>query len=106
MDRKEILNQLKTTEAEIRNKIEAAQHKKNEMITLAQKQAQKLEDDGEQRIKKEREKSLSAAKKEIEEKRQKTLQTAQADAEALKKKIQTKKAVEFFISKFKEYVHV
>jgi vacuolar-type H+-ATPase subunit H len=43
MDRKEILEKLKSTEAEIRSNIDAAQHKRNEVLTHAQKQAQKLE---------------------------------------------------------------
>jgi vacuolar-type H+-ATPase subunit H len=106
MDRKEILEKLKTTEGEIRSNIEAAQHKRNEILAQAQKQAQKLEEDGERRIKTEREKLLTAAKKEIDEKRQHILKKAQIDADAMKKKAQTKKAKEFFIEKFKEYVHV
>jgi vacuolar-type H+-ATPase subunit H len=106
MDRKEILEKLKTTEAEIRSNIETAQHKKNEMLAQAQKQAQKLEDDGERRIKIEREKSLHIAKKEIEEKRQRILKKALTDAEAMKKKTQMKKVIEFFVNKFKEYVNV
>jgi vacuolar-type H+-ATPase subunit H len=106
MDRKEILEKLKKTEEEIRSNIEAAQHRKNEILTKALKQGQKLEEDGERRIKAEREKLLTAAKKEIEEKRQRILKKAQIDADAMKKKAQTKKAKEFFIEKFKEYVHV
>jgi vacuolar-type H+-ATPase subunit H len=51
MERKEILEKLKTTEAEIRENVEAAQHKRNEILASAQKQARKLEDDGERRIK-------------------------------------------------------
>ena len=64
MERKEILEKLKTVEAEIRSNIEAAQHKKNEILAQAQKQAQKLEEEGERRIKTEREKLLTTAKKE------------------------------------------
>jgi vacuolar-type H+-ATPase subunit H len=106
MERKDILEKLKTIEAEIRENIEATQHKRNEILSQAQKQARKLEDDGERRIKTERENLLSAAKKEIEEKRQRVLKKATADAEAQKKKAQIKKAKEFFVKKFEEYVHV
>jgi len=106
MERKEILERLKITEVEIRNNVEAAQHKKNEILSQAQKQAQKLEDEGERRIKKEREELLAVAKKESDEKRQRILKKALADAEAMKKKAQTKKAQELFIEKFREYVHV
>jgi vacuolar-type H+-ATPase subunit H len=106
MERKEILEKLKTTEAEIRENIEAAQHKRNEILAQAQKQARKLEDEGERRIKTERENLLNAAKKEIEEKRQRVLKKATADAEAQKKKAQIKKTIEFFVKKFEEYVNV
>ena len=63
MERKEILEKLKTTEAEIRENLEAAQHKRNEILTQAQKQARKLEDDGERQIKTERENMLECSKK-------------------------------------------
>jgi vacuolar-type H+-ATPase subunit H len=106
MERKEILEKLKTTEAEIRSKIEAAQHKRNEILTQAQKQAQKLEDDGERKLKTERERLLAAAKKEIDAKRQRILKKAMAEAGELKRKVQMKKAKEFFIEKFEEYIHV
>ena len=106
MERKEILEKLKTAEAEIRNNIEAAQHKRNEILAQAQKQAQKLEEDGERCIKTEREKLLTAAKKDIDEKRQRILKKALADVDAMKRKAQTNKAKEFFIEKFKEYVYV
>jgi vacuolar-type H+-ATPase subunit H len=95
MERKEILEKLKTTEAEIRENVEAAQHKRNEILAQAQKQARKLEDDGERQIKTERENLLSAV-----------LKKATADAEAQKKNAQIKKAKEFFVKKFEEYVHV
>jgi vacuolar-type H+-ATPase subunit H len=91
MERKEILEKLKTTEAEIRENVEAAQHKRNEILAQTQKQARKIEDDGERRIKTERENPLKKAT---------------ADAEAQKKKAQIKKAKEFFVKKFEEYVHV
>jgi vacuolar-type H+-ATPase subunit H len=106
MERKEILEKLKSTEAEIRNNIEAAQHKRNEILTQAQKQAQKLEDDGERRTKVEREEMLAVSKKEIDQKRQHVLKKAVAEAEILRKKAQIKKAKEIFLEKFKEYVHV
>jgi vacuolar-type H+-ATPase subunit H len=106
MERKEILEKLKSTEAEIRGNIDTAQHKRNEILTQAQKQAQKLEDDGERRIKVERDAVFAAAKKEIGEKRQRVVTKAMVDAEALKKKAQIKKAKEFFVEEFMEFVHV
>jgi len=106
MERKEILEKLKSTEAEIRSNIDAAQHKRNEILAQAQKQAQKLEDDGERWMKGEREDVFAAAKKEIEEKRQREVKKAKVDAEALKKKVQIKKAEEFFVEEFMEFMHV
>jgi vacuolar-type H+-ATPase subunit H len=106
MDRKEILEKLKSTEAEIRSNIDAAQHKRNEVLTHAQKQAQKLEDDAERRMKAEREEMLAAAKKDIGEKRQRVARKAMADADTLKKKAQIKKAQDFFIQEFMESLHV
>lgn len=106
MERMDILEKIKSTEKEVRKNIELAQHKRNEIITQAQKQAQKLEDKGDENIKKEREEALGDAKKEIELKRQRILKKAIIDAEALKKKVQIKKATEFFIKEFKEFIHV
>jgi vacuolar-type H+-ATPase subunit H len=106
MERKEILEKLKSTEAEVRSNIDAAQHKRNEILTQAQKQAQKLEDDGEKRMKTEREEALAAAKKEIEQKRQRVLKKAMTDAETLKKKAQIQKTKEFFVEEFMEFLHV
>jgi vacuolar-type H+-ATPase subunit H len=106
MERKEILEKLKSTEAEIRSNIDAAQHKRNEILTHAQKQTQKLEEDGERNMKAERDELLAAAKKEIGEKRQRILKKARVDAESLKKKAQIKKAQDFFIEEFMESLHV
>jgi len=106
MERKEILEKLKATEAEIRSNIEAAQHKRNEVLAQAQKQAVKLEDEGEQRMKEEREDLLAAAKKEIGEKRQRVVKKALAEAETLKKKAKVKQATEFFVEEFMESLHV
>lgn len=106
MERKEILEKLKTTEAEIQRKIEQAEHKRNEMLAHAQKQARKLEEDHEQQMKKERDALVSAARKQIEEDRHRVLQQATAEADQLKKSAQIKKAQELFIRKFKESVHV
>jgi vacuolar-type H+-ATPase subunit H len=106
MERKEILEKLKLTEAEIRNNIDAAQHKRNEVLTQAQKQAQKLEEDDERRIKTEREEVFAAAKKEIGEKRKGLVKKAMTDAEALKKNAQVKKVKEFFVEEFMEFIHV
>jgi len=106
MERKEILEKLKATEAEIRSNIEAAQHKRNEVLAQAQKQAVKLEDEGERRMKEEREDLLAAAKKEIGEKRQRVVKKALAEAETLKKKAKVKQATEFFVEEFMESLHV
>jgi vacuolar-type H+-ATPase subunit H len=106
MERKEILEKLKSTESEIRSNIDTAQHKRNEILTQAQKQAQKLEDDGERRLKGERDAVFAAAKKEIGEKRQRVVKKAMVDAEALKKKAQIKKVTEFFVEEFMEFMHV
>jgi vacuolar-type H+-ATPase subunit H len=106
MERKEILEKLKSTEAEIRDNIDAAQHKRNEILTQAQKQAQKLEDEGEHRMKTQREERLCTAQKEIGDKRQKIIKKALTEAEAIKKKAQVNKAKEFFVEEFMEFVHV
>jgi vacuolar-type H+-ATPase subunit H len=106
MERKEILEKLKNAEEEVRKNLETAQHKKNEILLTAQKQAQKLQDDGERRIKTEREQCLAEAKKDLQERRQQVLKDAYTEAEAMKKKARTVKAKELFIDKFKEYVHV
>lgn len=106
MERKEILEKVKKTEADIREKIEQAQHKRNETLALAQKQARKLEEDNERRIKADQEKLFASMKKEVDEERAKILKKAVGDAEALKKRAQVKKAQEFFVEKFKEFVHV
>lgn len=106
MERKEILEKLKSTEAEIRSNSDAAQHKRNEILAQAQKQAQKLEDEGERRMKAEREELLGAAKKEIGDKRQRVVKKALVDAEAVKKKAQVNKVKEFFVEEFMEFVHV
>jgi vacuolar-type H+-ATPase subunit H len=106
MERKEILEKLKSTEAEIRSNIDVAQHKRNEILAQAQKQAQKLEDEGERRLKVEREAVFTTAKKEIAEKRQHVVKKAMVDAETLKKKAQIKKVTEFFVEEFMEFVHV
>jgi vacuolar-type H+-ATPase subunit H len=106
MERKEILEKLKSTEAEIRSNIEVAQHKRNEILARTQKQAQKLEEDGERQIRDDREKSLNAARKEIEKKRAARLKKATMEAEDLKKKAQVQKAKEIFLEKFQEYIHV
>lgn len=105
MERKEILEKLKSTEAEIRGNLEKAQHKKNEILAAAQKKAQRLEEDEDLRLKKEREKLLSDAKKDIQAKRQRGLKKASENAEIIKNNAQTKKAKDLFIEKFKEYVH-
>ncbi len=106
MDRKEILEKLKSTEAEIRSSIDAAQHKRNEILTQAQKQAQKLQDDGERKMKAERDEVLGTANKEMGDKRSRVVKKAISDAETLKKKAQIKKAKEYFVEEFMEFMHV
>jgi len=106
MERKEILEKLKTTEAEIHRKIEQAEHKRNEVMMQAQKHARKLEEDSEQKMKAERDAMCAAARKAIDEERRRALTKATAEADLLKKNAQVKKAQEFFISKFEEFVHV
>jgi len=106
MERKEVLENLKTTEAEIHKKIEQAEHKRNEMLATAQKQARKLDEDHEQQMRKERDAMISAARKQIDEDRRRILQKATAEANQLKKTAQVKNAQELFLRKFKESVHV
>jgi vacuolar-type H+-ATPase subunit H len=106
MERKEILEKLKTTEADIQKKIEQAEHTRNEMLAQAQKQARKLAEDHELQMKKERDAMVAAARKQIEEERRRVCQKAAAEADRLKKDAQVKKAQELFLRKFKESVHV
>jgi vacuolar-type H+-ATPase subunit H len=106
MERKEILEKLKTTEAEISQKIGQAEHKRNEVLMRAQKQARKLEEENELKMKAERDGMFTAARKTIEEERRRVLKKATAEADLLKKKAQVKKAQDFFIRKFEEFVHV
>jgi vacuolar-type H+-ATPase subunit H len=106
MEQKEILEKIKSTEAEIRKNIDAAQHKRNEMLTQAQKQAQKLEEEEEQRMRTERDALLAAAKKEREKKRQTVIKKAYDDAEKIKKNAEVKKAKELFLEEFMEFLNV
>jgi vacuolar-type H+-ATPase subunit H len=106
MERKEILEKLKATEADIKKKIEQAEHTRNEILMHAQKQARKLEEDHEQQLKKERDAMLAAARKQIEEERRRVLHQATTEADQLKKNAQVKKAQELFIRNFKESIHV
>jgi vacuolar-type H+-ATPase subunit H len=106
MDRKEILEKLKSTEAEIRSSIDGAQHKRNEILTQAQKQAQKLQDDEERKMRAERDEVLGTANKEMGDKRSRVVKKAMADAETLKKNAQIKKAKEYFVEEFMEFMHV
>jgi vacuolar-type H+-ATPase subunit H len=106
MERKEILEKLKLTEATIRDNIEQAQRERNEILAQAQKQAHTLEEDAERQIKAGRDALQAAVKKELEQERSRVVKKATADAEALKSKADVKKAKEFFMEQFKEYVHV
>jgi vacuolar-type H+-ATPase subunit H len=106
MERKEILEKLKITEADLSKKIEQAEHKRNEILTHAQKEVRKLEEDHEQQLKKERDTMLATARKQIEEERRRVLQKATMEADQLQKNAQVKKAQEVFVRKFKESIHV
>lgn len=106
MERKEILEQLKTTEADIKERLEQVQHKRNEIATQTQKQAHTLEEDNERKIKADQDTLFADAKKEIDAERSKALTKAKTDAEALKKKAQIQKAKDFFVKQFEEHVHV
>jgi len=105
MERKEILEKLKTTEADIAKKIEQAEHTRNETLAHAQKEARKLEEDHEQQVKKERDAMLAAARKQIDEERRRVLQQATSEADQLRRSAQVKKAQELFLRKFKESMH-
>jgi vacuolar-type H+-ATPase subunit H len=106
MERKEILDTLKTTEVQIRAKIGSAQKKGNEILEHARKQIKKMEEEQEKNMIAEQEKILAEAKKEIDVERHTVLQKARADADQLKTKAQVTKATELFIKRFEEYLHV
>jgi vacuolar-type H+-ATPase subunit H len=106
MDRKEILEKLKTTEEEIRVRIEQAQHTRNDIITQAQRKARKLQEDHEYHIKTDGERLMMAAKKDIDVQQQRVIKEAIVEAESVKKKAQINNAKDFFIKRFKEYLHV
>ncbi|HVQ01312.1 MAG TPA: hypothetical protein VMT57_07340 [Candidatus Thermoplasmatota archaeon] len=106
MERKEILEKLKTAEADIAKKIEQAEHQRNEILAHTQKQAHQLEEAYEQQLKKDRDAMFTAARSQIEEERHHTLNKATMEAEQLQKQAQTKKAQDLFLRKFKESTHV
>jgi len=106
MERKEILENLKITEAKIRKKTEDAHKKGNELILQALARSKKLEDENEQIIKAEREKMRAIMKKDIEKERQRTIKKVLSETEMLKKKARVNEAKKFFVSKFEEYIHV
>ena len=106
MGRKEILDKLKVTEDDLHKKIEHAQKRKNEIIESAQRQARKLENEVEVKIKKYLDDMLDSAKKELEKERKTVLDQANEQAEMLKQKAQIDKAIEFYINKFKEQLNV
>jgi vacuolar-type H+-ATPase subunit H len=106
MERKEILDNLKTTEVNIREKIEAAQKKSNEILEQARKQVKKLQDEQEKYLQAEQETIFAEVKKNIDVERHTTLQKARADADQLKTKAQVTKAKELFLKRFEEYLHV
>lgn len=106
MDQKEILENLKITEAKIRKKIEDAHKKGNELILQALARSKKLEEENEQIIKAESEKMLTIMKKDIDKERQRTIKKALSETGVLKKKAHVNEAKKFFISKFEEYIHV
>ena len=106
MERKEILESLKITEAKIRKKTEDAHKKGNELILQALAKSKKLEDENEQVLKTESEKMLTKIKKDIDKERQRTIKKVLSETEVLKKKAKVNEAKKFFISKFEEYIHV
>jgi len=106
MERKEILENLKTTEAKIRKKTEDAHKKGNELILQALARSKKLEEENEQIIKAESEKMRAIMKKDIDKERQRTIKKVLSETDALKKKARVSEAKKFFVSKFEEYVHV
>lgn len=106
MERKEILENLKITEAKIRKKTEDAHKKANELILQAVAKSKKLEDENEEVIKVESEKMRTAMKKEAGKERQRTIKKATSETEMLKKKAKVNEAKKFFVSRFEEYVNV
>jgi len=106
MERKEILENLKITEAKIRKKTEDAHKKGNELILQALARSKKLEDENEEIIKVESEKMRAIIKKDIDKERQRTIKKVLSETEMLKKKARVNEAKKFFVSKFEEYIHV
>jgi len=105
MERREILENLKRTEADVRVRIDAAQKKAAEVKDHAMKQAKAVQRDADRQAAEEVARRLTEAKTAFEKDRRRALSAAVAEADALKARAQVKKAQAFFLSKFDEYLH-
>jgi vacuolar-type H+-ATPase subunit H len=105
MDRREILESLKRTEADVQAKIEAAKKKATETKDHAMKQAKTLQRDTERQAAEENTRRVAEAKAALEKDRKRALTAASAEAEALKARAQVSKVKTFFLSKITEYLH-
>ena len=106
MDRQDILEHLKRTEADVKARVEAAEKKAAEIKDHAGKQAKAILHEGEQQAAKDAQRLLSEANAVFNTERQRVLAAATAEAAGLKQKAQVTKAQEYFLSKFHEYLHV
>lgn len=106
MERSDILENLKRTEAAVRETIEAANRQAAEMKDQAAKKARRLIAEGEAKVCADCDLAVATTRQELERERQRTLAAARADADSLKKRAKGAQARDFFISKFKEHVHV
>ena len=106
MERQDILEQLKRTEADVKARVEAAEKKAAEIKDYASKQAKALAYEGEQQAAKDAQQILSEAKTAFDRERQRALAVATAEANGLRQKAQVTKAQEYFLIKFHEYLHV
>jgi vacuolar-type H+-ATPase subunit H len=105
MDRREILESLKRTEADVHVRIEAAKKKAAETKDHAMKQAKTLQRDAEHQAAEEAARRLAEVKVALEKDRKRALAAAETEAEALKARVQVSKVKTFFLSKFTEYIH-
>jgi vacuolar-type H+-ATPase subunit H len=105
MERREILEQLKRTEADVHTRIEAANKKAAEMKDHAMKQAKTLQRDAERQASEETARRVAEVKAALAKDRKRAVAAAETEAEALKGRIQVSKVKSFFLSKFIEYLH-
>ena len=106
MQREDIIEHIKNTENKIQKKIVDAQQKKIETIEHAKKEAKKLENASEQKLKKLHDQILAEEKKEIEQKKKQIIGVAETDVSQLKNKAKIDKAKELFLTKFEEHINV